>query len=138
MIDLIARRREMMGASGGIPDPWAIGESRTQDDFVWYTNRICQTNNNSPTSTPPYTVFSTHYRATDFIDIEGSHEFHIDSVETRDIGYNVWRDNDGLYISSFKRTPNTNVIVPAGAKYMQLSQGKDSGRDLNITITRIS
>ena len=101
----------MMAGRGGKVEPWPIGETRTQDDLTWYNNRLCQYNNNYATATPPYTVFSTHYRATDLIDIEGS---------------------------NFSRTPNSVVSVPSNAKYMQLSQGKDSGRDLNLGIKRLT
>lgn len=132
------RRSMMMAGRGGKVEPWPIGETRTQDDFTWYNNRLCQYNNNYATATPPYTVFSTHYRATDLIDIEGSKSFLIISTETSDIWYNVWRDADGLYISNFSRTPNSVVSVPSNAKYMQLSQGKDSGRDLNLGIKRLT
>lgn len=124
MIDLIARRREMMGASGGIPDPWPIGESRTQDDFVWYDNKLASTGN--------YRNYNG-WRASEMIDIEGVITLNFTSSASA-LGYNNFYDANGDILLTFNR--QGVVQVPPDAQYMILSQNKN--QPLEMTITRIA
>lgn len=102
---------------------WKVGETKTQNDFVWYENKLAWSGN--------YRDYNG-WRATEMIDVEGMISLSFNSAATV-VNYNYFYDAGGMIVQSFSR--QGTVQVPSDAKYMIMSQKMTLS--LEMTITRI-
>lgn len=120
-----ATRRMMMRS--GATEWWPIGGVKTQDDFVWYDNKLASAR------TSGYRDYNG-WRASEPILVEGFGKLLFTSSSGA-VGYNYFYDADGNPTGSmFNRTGE--VSIPSDAKWMRLSSNMN--QSLQMTIERIT